>query len=172
MKSMTVACIKTHGFSVLLASIGAGTVSTLAQMLLWSIQGDAVIQSLLRDARFAAAIVMGRGVLPPPVFRSAYHGCSRDRACITLLRLLRHYGVCDPQTCCIGEHRYRIALRAPALCHQPIWIYGNFSVVHRKSWLDHPCSPFGVWKYGGDNLLEVHTNAAGTGTIACNALRS
>jgi hypothetical protein len=67
MKSTTVARIKIHGLSIILASFGAGVLSTLAQMLLWLIHGDGVIQSLLRDARFAAAIVMGRGVLHPPV---------------------------------------------------------------------------------------------------------
>lgn len=38
-------------------------VSTAAQLALWLVFTDALPQILFRDARFAAAIVMGRGVL-------------------------------------------------------------------------------------------------------------
>jgi hypothetical protein len=34
---------------------------------LWAVFTDALSTILLRDARFAAAIIMGRGVSPPPV---------------------------------------------------------------------------------------------------------
>ncbi|MEO8566991.1 MAG: sodium:proline symporter [Betaproteobacteria bacterium] len=36
------------------------------QIVLWAIFTDALPAILYRDSRFAAAIVMGRGVLPPP----------------------------------------------------------------------------------------------------------
>lgn len=45
------------------AGIIAGTVATFAQMLLWWVEGTPVIDTLLRDARLAAAIVMGADVL-------------------------------------------------------------------------------------------------------------
>jgi uncharacterized membrane protein YagU involved in acid resistance len=48
------------------AGVAAGIVSTLAQIGLWLIFSDAFPAILFRDARLTAAIVMGRGVLPPP----------------------------------------------------------------------------------------------------------
>lgn len=41
------------------AGLFAGTVATLAQMLLWWLGGTDVFDTLLRDARLAAAIIMG-----------------------------------------------------------------------------------------------------------------
>ena len=48
------------------AGLAAGTIATLAQLVLWAAYTDALPSILYRDARFAAAIVMGRSVLPPP----------------------------------------------------------------------------------------------------------
>ena len=48
------------------AGILAGVVSTLAQVLLWAAFTDAFPSALFRDSRLAAAILMGRDVLPPP----------------------------------------------------------------------------------------------------------
>jgi hypothetical protein len=48
------------------AGVAAGIVSTIAQIALWAVFSDAFPAILLRDARLAAAIVMGRVVLPPP----------------------------------------------------------------------------------------------------------
>lgn len=48
------------------AGIVAGIVSTVVQLLLWLAFTDALPQILFRDARLAAAIIMGPGVLPPP----------------------------------------------------------------------------------------------------------
>ena len=50
----------------MLAGIGAGVVSTVAQVALWLLFTDAFPDILFRDARLAAAIVLGRDVLPPP----------------------------------------------------------------------------------------------------------
>lgn len=47
------------------AGIIAGVVSTLLQALLWASTG-AFPSALFRDSRLAAAILMGRDVLPPP----------------------------------------------------------------------------------------------------------
>ena len=44
----------------------AGIIATVVQIALWSVFADALPAILFRDARFAAAIVMGRKVLPPP----------------------------------------------------------------------------------------------------------
>ena len=46
--------------------MAAGIFSTIAQILLWWSFWDALPSILYRDARFAAAIILGRGVLPPP----------------------------------------------------------------------------------------------------------
>lgn len=50
---------------ILWAAFGAAVVSTFVELLLWWIRGEGVIQNLFRDARLAAAIIMGRGVLGP-----------------------------------------------------------------------------------------------------------
>lgn len=46
--------------------MAAAVASTLAQCLLWALAGLDVWSLLLRDARLTAALLMGRGVLPPP----------------------------------------------------------------------------------------------------------
>lgn len=47
------------------AGIAAGIGATIVEIVLWLAFTDALPEILFRDARFAAAIVMGRGVLPP-----------------------------------------------------------------------------------------------------------
>ena len=49
------------------AGIVAGILATGVQLFLWWVFLDAVPWMLYRDARLTAAILMGRGVLPPPV---------------------------------------------------------------------------------------------------------
>lgn len=49
-----------------LAGILAGVAATGVQLLLWLLLTDALPQILFRDARLAAAIVLGPDVLPPP----------------------------------------------------------------------------------------------------------
>ena len=48
------------------AGIIAGILATVVQIALWSVFADALPTIFFRDARFAAAIILGRGVLPPP----------------------------------------------------------------------------------------------------------
>lgn len=48
------------------AGVAAGVVSTVAQVALWLLFTDAWPEILFRDARLAAAIVLGPEVLPPP----------------------------------------------------------------------------------------------------------
>lgn len=48
------------------AGIAAGIASTLVQLLVWSAVTDSLPEALFRDSRLAAAIVLGRDVLPPP----------------------------------------------------------------------------------------------------------
>ena len=50
----------------LVAALAAGTLSTLVQVLLWLFFSDQWPAILFRDARLAAAVVMGSSVLPPP----------------------------------------------------------------------------------------------------------
>jgi len=52
--------------AALYAGVAAGILATLVQIALWSIFADVLPTILFRDARFTAAIVMGRAVLPPP----------------------------------------------------------------------------------------------------------
>ena|SRR5437762_8304265 len=52
--------------AVAYAGIAAGILSTLVQIVLWFVFTDALPAILFRDARFTAAIVMGRAVLSPP----------------------------------------------------------------------------------------------------------
>jgi len=55
-----------NGRAVIYAGVTAGILSTIFQLLLWWIFFDALPELLYRDARLAAAIVMGRSILPPP----------------------------------------------------------------------------------------------------------
>lgn len=48
------------------AGLVAGIVATAVQMMLWWSASYSPVGMLLRDARLAAAIVLGRSVLPPP----------------------------------------------------------------------------------------------------------
>lgn len=48
------------------AGIAAGIIATWGELLLWWLAGDPLPETLYRDARLAAAIAMGRAVLPPP----------------------------------------------------------------------------------------------------------
>jgi hypothetical protein len=52
--------------AVLVAGVAAGTLSTLVQAALWVAFTDAWPAILYRDARLAAAVVLGPAVLPPP----------------------------------------------------------------------------------------------------------
>lgn len=51
---------------LLTVGIGAGTLATVAQIALWQLAGIPVLETLFRDARLTAALLMGSGVLPPP----------------------------------------------------------------------------------------------------------
>lgn len=51
---------------LLIVGIGAGILATVAQIALWQLAGMPVLETLLRDARLTAAVVMGPDVLPPP----------------------------------------------------------------------------------------------------------
>ena len=52
--------------AAVLAGVAAGVTATAAQLLLWSVFWDAMPGIFFRDARLAAAIVLGSEVLPPP----------------------------------------------------------------------------------------------------------
>ena len=50
----------------LVAGIGAGVIATLAQLAMWWLAEMPLPETLFRDARLTAALVMGTDVLPPP----------------------------------------------------------------------------------------------------------
>jgi hypothetical protein len=49
----------------LIVGLGAGVIATAAQLALWWLAAMPVLETLLRDARLTAAMVLGSGVLPP-----------------------------------------------------------------------------------------------------------
>ena len=51
---------------VLAVGLAAGVISTAFQLVLWALAGMPVFETLFRDARLTAAVIMGAGVLPPP----------------------------------------------------------------------------------------------------------
>lgn len=51
---------------VVIAGLGAGVIATVVQLVLWWLAGMPLPETLFRDARLTAALVMGIGVLPPP----------------------------------------------------------------------------------------------------------
>jgi hypothetical protein len=57
---------KWQGWIALIAGLTAGTLATLVQMALWWAASVPVWETLLRDARLTAAILLGPAVLPPP----------------------------------------------------------------------------------------------------------
>lgn len=58
--------VQVNRLMVVMVGIGAGTLATFAQMLLWWLAGSPILETLFRDARLTAALLMGPGVLPPP----------------------------------------------------------------------------------------------------------
>lgn len=50
----------------LAAGIGAGVIATVIQLVLWWLTAMPIPETLFRDARLTAAMVLGSGVLPPP----------------------------------------------------------------------------------------------------------
>lgn len=69
---------------LLFAGIFAGVLATGAQLAFWWVTGRPVLETLFRDARLTAAIVMGPGVLPPP---------STAEWKILLIATLIHFGL-------------------------------------------------------------------------------
>lgn len=51
---------------LLISGILAGTIATIAQMVLWWLANMPILETLFRDARLTAALIMGVAVLPPP----------------------------------------------------------------------------------------------------------
>jgi hypothetical protein len=86
-----------------LAGIIAGTAATLFEILLWCIHGVALPETLLRDARLAAAIVLGREVLPPP---STFDGR------VMLAATIVHFGISIASTVVLSVLIARLAFRA------------------------------------------------------------
>jgi hypothetical protein len=50
----------------LVVGVSAGVLATVAQLALWGLAEIPLAETLFRDARLTAALVMGPGVLPPP----------------------------------------------------------------------------------------------------------
>ncbi|MES1982962.1 MAG: sodium:proline symporter [Pseudomonadota bacterium] len=58
--------ISTSGKAIVYAGLAAGVVATLVQLILWYANMSPLPETLFRDMRLTAAIVMGTDVLPPP----------------------------------------------------------------------------------------------------------
>lgn len=52
---------------LVMIGLGAGVLATVAQIAFWQMAGMPVLETLFRDARLTAAILMGPDVLPPPM---------------------------------------------------------------------------------------------------------
>lgn len=70
--------------TALAAGFAAGTLATVAQLVLWWAADEPVAQNLWRDARLTAALVMGKSVLPPP---------ATPRGDVLLVATLIHFGL-------------------------------------------------------------------------------
>ncbi|MDN0077483.1 hypothetical protein QU481_21910 [Crenobacter sp. SG2303] len=57
--------LSSASMQAVLVGITAGTLATVAQLLLWWLEGTPVLATLLRDARLTAAILLGRDALAP-----------------------------------------------------------------------------------------------------------
>lgn len=56
-----------HWCAAIYAGIGAGIITSVAQIMLWWMFWDVLPDILYRDVRLTAAIILGHGVLPPPM---------------------------------------------------------------------------------------------------------
>ena len=108
------------------AGVAAGIIATAVQIALWLILTDAMPAILYRDSRFAAAMVLGRGVLPPPT--------SFD-AGIILIAAAVHFALAIAYALVLGwliaEFRMRTSLLAGAafgLCVYALNMYGFTTV--------------------------------------------
>jgi hypothetical protein len=54
-------------FMIVLSGLFAGTIATIAQLVLWWLADMPILATLIRDARLTAAIIMGSRVLTPPL---------------------------------------------------------------------------------------------------------
>lgn len=82
-----------HWRAAALAGIAAAGVSTAVQLALWVAFTDALPGVLWRDARLAAALVMGTGVLAPPeTFDAGIVGVATAVHCA--LSLVYAYALC------------------------------------------------------------------------------
>ena len=108
------------------AGVIAGILATVVQIALWSVFTDALPTILFRDARFAAAIVMGRGVLPPP---ASFNGIVMLVATLVHFVLSIAYGVTlSPLISRLRTAPSMLAGAAFGLCLYGINMYG-FTVV-------------------------------------------
>jgi len=57
--------LASYSAQAVLLGLTAGTLATVAQMLMWWLEGTPVLATLLRDSRLTAAILLGRDVLAP-----------------------------------------------------------------------------------------------------------
>ena len=58
--------VRSRSVALALATLVAGTLSTVVQVVLWMLFADGWPTLLVRDARLAAAVVLGPAALPPP----------------------------------------------------------------------------------------------------------
>ena len=108
------------------AGIAAGILATVVQIALWSVFADALPTILFRDARFAAAIVLGRGVLPPP---ASFNGPVMFVATVVHFALSTTYGMAlSPLISRLRTVPSLLAGAAFGLCLYGINMYGFTAV--------------------------------------------
>jgi hypothetical protein len=115
-----------HWRSAALAGMAAGVVATIVQVALWWAASAPLPALLFRDARLTAAIVMGRGVLSPPV--------AFDATVIVIATLI-HFALSIAYGCALSVFLSRLSLprslvagAAFGLCLYAINMYGFTSI--------------------------------------------
>lgn len=143
------------------AGIAAGVLATAVQIILWSTFTDALPAILFRDARFAAAIVMGRDVLPPP---ASFDGRIMLIATLVHFALAIIYGlILSRLIAALGMPSSLLAGAAFGLglvYGQHVRLHGGLSLVRVVPRLDHRCDTCRVRRDRGRRVPRAFAPAA------------
>ncbi len=111
------------------AGVIAGVLSTLVQVVLWVMLGDDFPSVLFRDARLAAALVLGSRVLPPP---------ATFDAAVMLAATLIHFALSIVYAALIVVVTVRLAMRpallAGALCGAALYAINLYGFTQVFPW--------------------------------------
>jgi hypothetical protein len=137
-----------------IAGVFAGIAATLIEIALWWLHGDAVIATLVRDTRFAAAIVLG-----PDVLRSAMDATMLAVATLVHVALSIAYGVALAPL--VARLRPSLSLLVGALFGIALYVVNlhGFTLVY--PWFEQA---------RGVVTLAAHVSFGASGALAYRAL--